>query len=458
MRREYSIVTLLAILAVILNAGAAAQGVNPEGAPATARLKAYLEAFNSGSPDKLRGFFLAHYAESALKETSVEQRVGRYAATKARLQSVQLKKIVVERSAETFALAKAGNGQDFLLRAHVEKELPNKLLYIFFEPVDDPNNLTIPDPKADDQELAAAVRTFLDTQTKADEFSGVVLVAKNGQVLFHEAYGFADRDKKIPNRKDTKFNLGSINKIFSRAAIHQLEKQGKLSLDDRIGKYVPDYPNRQAADKVTIRHLLDMTSGIGDFFGRRYEATPKEKIRTLQDYLPLFADLPLEFEPGTNNRYSNGGYIVLGVIIEKASGLDYYSYVRENIFKPCGMLDTDSYARDAGIPNLALGYTREGRSGGPRVLNHATLPGRGSSAGGGYSSAQDMLTYVMALKEGKIFLPDIANGLGIAGGAPGINSNVEWDPRRGYIVIVLTNFDPPTAGQAARRIMSWLPD
>jgi CubicO group peptidase (beta-lactamase class C family) len=458
MRRGYLIIALLVVLAAILNAGAAAQGSNPEGPPATARLKAYLDAFNSGSPDKLREFFLAHYAESALKETSVEQRLGRYAATKARLQSVQLQKIVAERSAETFALAQAGNGQNFLLRVRVEKEPPHKLLYIFFEAVDDPDNLIIPDPKADDQELTTAVRTFLETQTQADEFSGVVLVAKNGRVLFHEAYGFADRDKKIPNRKDTKFNLGSINKNFTRAAIHQLEKKGKLGLDDPIGKFLPDYPNRQAAEKVTIRHLLDMTSGIGDFFGRRYDATPKDKIRTLQDYLPLFADLPLEFEPGTNNRYSNGGYIVLGAVIEKASGMDYYSYVRENIFKPCGILDTDSYARDAGIPNLALGYTREGQSGGARVLNHATLPGRGSSAGGGYSTAQDMLKYVMALKEGKIFLPDIANGLGIAGGAPGINSYVEWDPRRGYIVIVLTNFDPPTAGQAARRIMSWLPD
>jgi hypothetical protein len=92
------------------------------------------------------------------------------------------------------------------------------------------------------------------------------------------------------------------------------------------------------------------------------------------------------------------------------------------------------------------------------MLNHATLPGRGSSAGGGYSTAQDMLKYVTALKEGKIFLPDIANGLGIAGGAPGISSNVEWDARSGYVVIVLTNFDPPTAGRSARRIMSWLPE
>ena len=111
-----------------------------------------------------------------------------------------------------------------------------------------------------------------------------------------------------------------------------------------------------------------------------------------------------------------------------------------------------------GVPNLALGYTRRGRPKGERVLNHQTLPGRGSSAGGGYSTAADLLKYVQALSTGQLFLPDIANGLGIAGGAPGINSAVEWDRRSGYLVIVLTNFDPPTAGAAARQIVSWLPE
>ncbi len=435
-----------------------AQDSNAPGRPATARLKAYVQAFNSGEPGELRTFFEAHYAASALQETSIETRVDRFPAAKSRLQSIRIEKILAERPFQTFALAKAGNGDDVLLRAGVEKEPPHKLLFISFESVDDPANIEIPDPKADDREFTAAVSAYLEGQARADEFSGVVLIAKNSRILFHEAYGNADREKKLPNRRDTKFNLGSINKTFTRVAIHQLEKQGKLALDDAIKKFLPDYPNRQAAEKVTIRHLLNMTSGIGDFFGPRYDATPKDKIRRLQDYLPLFVDLPLEFEPGTNNRYSNGGYVVLGTIIEKASGMDYYAYVRENIFKPCGMLDTDSYARDADVPNLARGYTREGRADGVRILNHATLPGRGSSAGGGYSTAENMLKYLLALKEKRIFLPDIGSGLGIAGGAPGINSYVEWNTRSGYIVIAMTNFDPPTAGRAAKRILNWLPE
>ncbi len=435
-----------------------AQDATPAGAPATSRLHEYVKAFNSGSGDRMREFFMAHYAESALRETPVDGRLVRYSTSFSRLQSFTIKKIVAERAYETFALAKAGNGEDFLLRAAVEKDSPHKLLFIFVEPVDDPKNIIIPDPKADDKALAAAVGAYLDAQTKADEFSGVVLIAKDFEVLFHEAYGYADREKKVPNRQDTKFNLGSINKSFTRAAILKLEKEGRLGLDDPVQKFLPDYPNRRAAEKVTIRQLLDMTSGIGDFFGPRYDATPKNKIRSIRDYLPLFADLPLEFEPGTRNRYSNGGYIVLGAILEKVTGTDYYAYVRENIFKPCGMSDTDSYEVDKGVSNLALGYTRRGQPGGKRVLNRQTLPGRGSSAGGGYSTAEDLMKYVQALSTGRIFLPDIANGMGIAGGAPGINSAVEWDRRKGYLVIVLTNFDPPTAGAAARRIVSWLPE
>jgi CubicO group peptidase (beta-lactamase class C family) len=310
--------------------------------------------------------------------------------------------------------------------------------------------------KKDNSELVEAIKEYAQKISKADEFSGVILVAQNGKPLFEEAYGYADREKKIPNRVDTKFNIGSINKSFTSLAVHQLIKQGKVSFDDPIKKFLPDYPNKEAAAKVTVRHLLEMTSGIGDFFGDRYESTPKEKIRSLKDYLPLFADKPLEFEPGTRNRYSNGGYVVLGLIIEKVSGVDYYTYVREHIFKPAAMLDSGSYEKDAGIPNRALGYMRDGSSWKP---NYETLPGIGSSAGGGYSTAADLLKYTMALKEGRLgeANEETRGGFGIAGGAPGLNAALEWDPKSGYTIVVMSNFGPPSAERVARQIRSWLP-
>jgi CubicO group peptidase (beta-lactamase class C family) len=426
--------------------------------PALAVLKAYVEAFNANVAGTMRAFLGAHLADAAIREIPVEQRLVRFRSAKGQLKSLEMLRVVSDSASEASILTKSAAGEYVFLRANVEKTPPNKLLSLTIELVDDPDEIVAPDPKANEKEFAAAVREFLEAETRADTFSGVVLVANQDRIIFHEAYGLADREKKVPNRRDTKFNLGSINKNFTRVAIHQLARLGQLGLDDKIVKFLPDYPNADAAGKVTVRQLLNMTSGIGDFFGPRFDATPKEKIRTLQDYLPLFADLPLEFEPGTSNKYSNGGYIVLGLIIEKATGLDYYTYVRENIYKPCGMNDTDAYARDADVPNLARGYTREGEAPtGPWVLNIATLPGRGSSAGGGYSTAPDLLKYVLALRDKKVILPDTANGLGIAGGAPGINSTIEWDPRSGYTVIVLTNFDPPTAGQATRRIVGWLP-
>ncbi len=451
-----------AIAAALLMSSVPAFGQAQEpasgGKPALVHLRAYLEVFNSGVPGAMKLFFQNRFAASALAEIPVAQRVVRFRGAKSQLGSLTLERIVSDGATQASVLAKAGNGEYVLLKAAIEKDPPQKLLTLMIDLVEDPDNIVVPEPKADEKEFAAAVRAFLGEEAKADRFSGVVLVAKDARVFFHEAFGYADRDKKVLNKKDTKFNLGSINKNFTRVAIHQLARLGLLGLDDPIKKFLPDYPNARAAEKVTVRHLLNMTSGVGDFFGERYDATPKEKIRALKDYLPLFADQPLEFEPGTSNKYSNGGYIVLGLIIEKLTQVDYYTYVRENIFKPCGMTDTDAYPRDADTPNLARGYTREGGTAdGPLVLNFATLPGRGSSAGGGYSTAPDLLKYVLALEARKVYLPDAANGLGISGGAPGINSTLEWDPRSGYIVIVLTNFDPPTAGQAARRIVGWLP-
>ncbi len=366
MRRGCRSIILTAAAAWLVSAlapSAFAQDAAAPGNPPLAHLKAYVEAFNSGVPGQMKAFFEAHFAASALKEVPLQQRLTRFRGAKAQLKSLQIERVVTDEPLHASLLTKSGDGGFLLLNGTVEKTPPYKLLTLMIDMVEDPDEIIAPDPKAGDKELAAAVKAFLEERTRADEFSGVVLIAKDFRVLFHEAYGLADRDAKVPNRKDTKFNLGSINKSFTRVAIHQLVRQGKLSLDDTIKKILPDYPNAQAAEKVTVRHLLNMTSGIGDFFGERYDATPKEKILSLRDYLPLFVDQPLEFEPGTSNRYSNGGYIVLGLIIEKLTGVDYYAYVRENIFKPCGMTDTDAFPREAEDAEPGPGLRPRERSG-----------------------------------------------------------------------------------------------
>ncbi|MBI3005805.1 MAG: beta-lactamase family protein [Ignavibacteriales bacterium] len=421
--------------------------------PAGKHAAAYFKAFNSGNESEIRQFFEAHFAKSA-SGVSIDERVARYRQTFQQLGGrLELRRVLLSREDFVSLAAASQSGERLRLEFRCEQTPPFGLLGIGVETEDDEGTIA-GTSAADNSELVTKVQEFVSELVKKDEFSGVVLIAQHAKPIFEKAYGYADREKQILNQENSKFNLGSINKNFTALAIRQLAAVGKLSLDDPIKRYLPDYPNAQAAEKVTIQHLLSMTSGIGDIFGERYDKTSKEQLRSLRAFLPLFADKPLEFEPGTKSQYSNGGYILLGLIIEKASGMDYYSYVRENIFKPAGMADTESYEKDAAVVNRAVGYTREG---GSLQSNYSTLPGRGSSAGGGYSTARDLLKYTQAIKEGKIAVGEPQKGIGIAGGAPGINGVLENNPQSGYFIVVLANLDPPAAQNVARKIRSLLP-
>lgn len=310
-------------------------------------------------------------------------------------------------------------------------------------------------------EALTAVQTLFDSLARTDQFSGVVLLAKDGQTIFTKAWGYADRDKKIANTPDTRFNLGSINKLMTKIAIGQLAKAGKLSFSDKLIKVLPDYPNRDVAEKITIGQLCTMKSGLGDIFNDRYFSSDPNKIRDLRDYLPLFVDQPLEFEPGTKTRYSNAGYVVLGLVIEKLSGKNYYDYIRENIFQPAGMKDSGWFEIDKLPANTAIGYMKKGSP--DRKANSTAQPGRGSSAGGGYASAGDMLKLANALKTGKLAIPQDDGafaaeftGTGIAGGSEGVNAAFLTSVKYGYTVIVLSNFDPPSAEAPAMQVTDWL--
>jgi D-alanyl-D-alanine carboxypeptidase len=305
--------------------------------------------------------------------------------------------------------------------------------------------------------LAATVQISqagIDSLANAQSFSGVILVARNGAPLVERAFGMADREAGRANDLETSFNLGSINKLFTGIAIRQLAAAGKLNIDSLLARAWPDYPNQDVARRVTVRQILEHRAGIqGNIF-----AAPPGKTRhdvvTLQDYFELFKDQPLQFEPGSRQQYSNAGYIVLGLLIEKLSGENYYEYVRRHIYEPAGMTQTGSWRIDRWPVNTAIGYTRGAQDADPRTPlkpNTDFLPGKGSSAGGGYSTARDLLRLVNALREGKIAAGP-PPGVGIAGGAPGLNAAIEGDLRGGYDVIVLANLDPPAAERVAQVI------
>jgi CubicO group peptidase (beta-lactamase class C family) len=331
-----------------------------------------------------------------------------------------------------------------------------------------------------DKELAAQIESLVDKAAAEDSFSGAALVAKDGKAIFQKAVGFANKENKLPNKITTKFNLGSINKSFTSVAIAQLAQKGKLQYADTIGRHLPDYPNKAVAEQVTIHQLLTHSSGLGDYLNSGTLA----QARTLQDLLPLFVNQPLLFAPGEKVQYSNSGYVVLGLIIEKVSGQSYYDYVRENIFKPAGMTMTDSYELNQKVDDLALGYTsmsREGLQAGPGRPNTSTLAGKGSSAGGGYSTVEDMLKFANALVANKLLSPEfteiVFSGggpqkpggpgggygfmqnrmdetriVGNGGGGPGVNAVFRIYFGRGYTVVVLSNYDPPSAQTIAGKI------
>jgi len=320
-----------------------------------------------------------------------------------------------------------------------------------------------------------SIKAYLKARVAADKFSGAVLIARDSSVLLKQAYGYADKRFRTPNTLETKFNLGSMNKFFTKLAIGQLAEAGKIALTEPFIKYLPDYPNRAVAEKVTVSQLLTMTSGMGDFFGEKYEGTPKDRIHALADYLQFFVDAPLGFEPGSQERYSNAGYIVLGLIIEKVSGEDYYGYVRKHIFVPSHMTNTDSYTMDGITANMATGYQHPGEGQSGWVSNIYSAPGRGSSAGGGYSTVRDLFSFLQALKDGRLLsgkysswmltgelpgadpeLPLKEGAIGIAGGAPGINGDIEFDAASGNTIIVLANYSPPAATDAARALRGFL--
>ena len=424
--------------------------------PAGKAVEAYFKAFNAGE-EAMKNFLDKFGALSSSQRMPIQVRLDRYRQMRGQLGSLTPQKVIDTRPNFIGVTAQDQGGRLLRLDFEFEDAEPFGLLGIRIQLSGGQGDEgPKPDPKQNDVELFTTVRDYANKALEAGDFSGVILIARNGVPVFEEAFGYADREKKIPNRTDTKFNIGSINKSFTGLAIRKLAAEKKLSLDDTIGKFLPDYPNKDAAARVTILHLLEMSSGIGDFFGDRYDAADRERILTLANYLPLFADLPLEFAPGKGNRYSNGGYIVLGLIIEKVTGLDYYSYIRDNIFKPAGMTDSDWIPKAAEVPNRAFGYVRDGSS---WKTNYDTLPGRGSAAGGGYSTARDLFKYTVALEKG-IYGPageELRGGLGIAGGAPGINAALEWMPERGLTIVVMANLSPPVAMRVAQQIRAWLP-
>jgi CubicO group peptidase (beta-lactamase class C family) len=462
-----SMIRVVVFYAMSACIAAAARGDDAFAFPQTPqgrRAAAYFAAFNADGEGAMAAFLRENLSAGALRRASVEERLARYRGARKEAGSFTPVKALGVGAASAGYLVRSGSGEWLEFTFHFEPGAEGKLASILGAPIDPETAADLAGPALGREEVMTRIRAVMDERSRADRFSGVVLVAQGEHVVLHEARGQASTEFAAANRPDTRFNLGSINKLFTRVAIGQLVEKGALSLDDTIGRFLSDYPNREAAAGVTVRQLLDMTSGIGDFFGKNYDEIPKDRLRSLGDYLPLFAAEPLLFTPGSQRRYSNGGYIVLGLIVEKASGQSYFDYVRDRLYVPAGMTGSAHLQADVPEANVASGYTRNWDGGDhekeARRSNIYTRPARGSSAGGGYSTAMDLFRFARALRAGKLLGPlaeEWFNGpQAYAGGAPGINAELVMDPVPGWTVVVLGNYDPPAASSLAQRISGLL--
>lgn len=430
----------------------------------------WFQAFNSGDYEAIRNFYTT-IAPAADINDDLPFSYAAYLDTR----GLDIYRIEQSTEYELRLLAQEKvSGEWALVRLRYDEKEPHRQTNFGMSYIYPPKDVQ-PHGKMSSSEITRQTDALMKRLAAADVFSGAVLIAHNDKIIFKQAYGLANKAYNAPNRTDTKFNIGSITKVLTAVAVMQLAEQGKLLFNDTIGKYLPDYPNKAVSEKVTIHQLLTHTAGLPRMARLSAQGLAlRPGLRTVSAWFPLFAERPPDFEPGTRYRYSNEGYIVLGAIIEKASGSNYYDYMKEHVFKPAGMRDTDFYELDTDTPNMATGYTRTGtisRSQLEARRNNSLLTFvKGQPAGAAYSTVEDLLNFKIALFGNKLLSPEytqmvltgkvetgdegvrqaygfedeIANGARLinhSGSVPGGEARLEIFPELGYTVISITNYD-----------------
>jgi CubicO group peptidase (beta-lactamase class C family) len=452
-------------IGIVCTAGLQAQSSQNEGS-AERRAKEFARLLDSGNRAELIKYAKENFAPNFLN-VPMEQHLNFFSSVHDFTRGLEFHSLQETKPDEVTALFQSKlTGQWLALLVRVETEAPHRIAGLGLRPPK-PASGDRPAKKASPEQIAREFKAFLKKLADADVFSGAVLLAKDGVPIVKGAYGVANKDFNVPNQLDTKFNLGSMNKMFTAVAIAQLVERGKLSFDDPLSKFLPDFPDKTSAEKIKIKHLLTHTAGLGGYFTKPWSESSRALYRTVDDMMKrAAADEKLLFEPGTRWRYSNTGMLVLGKVIEKVTGQTYYDYLRDNITKPAGMNNTDCYELDKVNPNLAVGYDKQFTDNGISYTNNIFAHVmRGGPQGGGYSTVEDLLKFDLALRSNKLVgaqyvklllsakpelnSPDygygfqIENNLQVAGhggGFIGISSNLDMFLGTGWTAIVMSNY------------------
>ena len=444
----------------------AAGGAAPVSGASERRATGFLEVLDD-PPEQQRRFIEENFTAEAISRRGIDGLVKFFAQVHQDLGEAKYDDIEVNPDKVLFLLP-GPEGEPVLLTVLFSPAPESKINGFRLGP---PEEAAPPPPSVPEAELPKAIADIV-AQARGKGFVGQALVARRGEVLFGQSYGEADRATHRAITLDTPINLASNNKMFTALLIGQLVEEGKLGWDDKVGKFLPDWPNAEVRDKVTIAHLLSHSSGLGDYWSPAH-AAKAPTLDTVAGYAELVREDKPAATPGQAFKYSNNGYVLLGLIAEKATGRDYYELVRERIYARAGMQHADHFRNTDAAAGFALGYHADGSN------NVGRLALRGSPAGGGYASANDLLLFANALLDGKIVKPatlalmasghatmgpEMSYGYGFGvtakpekhfghdGGTPGTNSSFEVFPESGYIVIVQSNTGQGSQGLARQLI------
>lgn len=450
---------LLALSLLIF--GSPAIAVDFPDSPAAHRLDQLLTLMDNAEPERIATFVEQNYTPEYAGFLPMERRIASFMNWHRR-GGMHVIEIVGDTPELVEVIAEqAVTGERWSLGVQVEEAEPHRIERMLVGRAPLPK---LEEPRSD-QDIARTWLAYVDELAEHGLFNGAVLIARHGELLGHQAWGLANRDFAAPNTIETRFNLGSMNKTWTAVAIAQLVEAGKLAFDDPLAKFI-DYPNAEAAATIRIEHLLTHTSGLGSYFTEEYVGTARKDMRTIDDFLALSADQPPAFEPGTDWQYSNTGMMVLGKVIEIASGENYFDYIQANVLDRAGMARSGCFELDRVNDNLAVGYAERWSRDGVEIVNNVfEHVVRGGPAGGCYSTVGDLLRFATALDDGtlvsksmaetlttgkpEIGSPDYGYGFGIhpgralyghSGGFIGISANLDImvDPE-GWVVVVLAN-------------------
>jgi CubicO group peptidase (beta-lactamase class C family) len=462
MRPVAALLFLAAVHALPVHAQQPASATNPA---AEQTVRELVRAMNAGDRAALRSFVDQRFVTDGPNGVPAAERVNRLQRLVSIFGNLTIRSVDASRANEPTAVVQSGRTEAWRrLTVFLDNGTPPRILRVGIAPAAAPD---APTRRLTDAEVVEQLKAYVERMANRDVFSGTVLLAKAGKPLYRAAFGEANKDFGVRNTIDTKFNLGSMNKMFTAVSVMQLAEAGKLTLDDTLGKFLRAGAMRpDVLSKVRIKHLLTHTSGLGSYFTPDWDGQSRARYRSVDDWMGLVKDEPLQFEPGARWSYSNTGMLVLGKVIEVASGQDYFDYVRERIAKPAGMINTDAYELDRVNRNLAVGYDAQQTPRGVEYRNNIFMHViRGGPAGGGYSTVEDLTRFADALKGGKLVSnesfrllttpkpelssPEYGFGFGIqeggrivghSGGFPGINSQLDIYVGEDYTVAVMSNY------------------